>query len=190
MLPARRPATFPRPCSSLLTFLRCRSSPHGDGNRHWRAEVRESKGRLHAGRINLLGLASTQDGGVGARFRDAVKLDFDSQAQIEKLKGKSLHYEKEFKNSSGPVQFHDDNQLRGRELREAGNGAGRGPMEVGDGIERPQVLSKEVHPAADLGLGVDVSLIEDRGDAADRRGRAGCTLRFKPIPEVGARVLL
>ncbi len=50
---------------------------------------------LKFGTINLLGIASTADGGVGARFSDAAKLDAD----------KPLHYEKEFKIAPGQYTF-------------------------------------------------------------------------------------
>jgi VWFA-related protein len=58
------------------------------------------KGRLHA-EINLLGIASTVDGGVRARFSDNLKFDFDNEAQIRGWRLKPLHYEKEFRIAPG-----------------------------------------------------------------------------------------
>lgn len=119
------------------------------------------KGKLHT-EINLLGIASTPDGGVGARFSDALKIDFDNQAQIEKLKGKPLHYEKEFKIAPGQYSFT---------MALSSGGANFGKLEVplvvdpwkaGELALSSLVLSKEVHPANDLTLGLDVSLIGDR----------------------------
>jgi VWFA-related protein len=118
------------------------------------------KGRLHA-EINLLGLASTPDGGVGARFSDAVKLDFDSQAQIKKLKEKPLHYEKEFKIAPGRYSFT---------MVLSSGDANFGKLEmplVVDAWKTSElalsglVLSREVHPASDLDLGLETALIGD-----------------------------
>jgi VWFA-related protein len=119
------------------------------------------KGKLHA-EINLLGVASTADGGVGARFSDALKLDFDNQAQMEKLKGKPVHYEKEFKIAPGQYSFT---------MAFSSGGANFGKLETplvvdlwkaGELAVSSLALSKEARPANDLGLGLDVSLIGDR----------------------------
>jgi hypothetical protein len=67
-------------------------------------KFQNQKGKRHA-EMDLLGIASTPDGSVGARFSDVVKFDFDTQAEIEKLKGKSFHYEKEFKIAPGQYRF-------------------------------------------------------------------------------------
>jgi VWFA-related protein len=118
------------------------------------------KGKLHA-EINMLGIANAADGGVAARFSDAVKLDADNLAQVETLRGKPLHYEKEFKIAPGQYSF----------AMVISSGANFGKLEIplivdpwkSDNLALSGlVLSKEVHPAADLGLGLDVSLIEDR----------------------------
>lgn len=108
------------------------------------------KDKLHA-ELNFLGLAAGADGDVHARFSDALKLDFDNPAQVENLKGKSLHYEKEFKIAPGQytltVTFSQG---------EASFGKIQAPLVVdpwtgGFGLSA-LALSKEAHPAADLGL--------------------------------------
>ncbi|MCX6626303.1 MAG: hypothetical protein NTW28_01550, partial [Candidatus Solibacter sp.] len=53
------------------------------------------KGKMHAG-VNVLGIAYKPDGSVGARFSDAVKLDFDSQKEVQAFKEKPMHYENQF----------------------------------------------------------------------------------------------
>jgi len=115
--------------------------------------------RLHA-EVNLLGIASTPDGGVGARFSDTIKLDFDSQAQIDKFKATPVHYEKEFKIALGEYNFT---------LTFGDGGASFGKIQVPLTVEpwngaelalSSIVLSRETHPAADLGL--VSSLVEDR----------------------------
>ena len=131
------------------------------------------KGKLHA-EVNLLGIASTPDGGVGARFSDTLKLDFDNQAEFEKLKGMPVHYEKEFKIAPGKYSFAlafdpgDTNSGPG-DANSGETGASFGkieaPLEVEpwNGAElalSSVVLSRETHPAADLGL--VSSLVQDR----------------------------
>ena len=108
------------------------------------------KGKLHA-ELNFLGLATGADGDVHARFSDAMKLDFDSAAQIQWLKGRALHYEKEFKIAPGQytltIAFSQG---------EAAFGKIQAPLVVipwtgGFGLSA-LALSKEAQPAADLGL--------------------------------------
>jgi VWFA-related protein len=114
------------------------------------------KGKLHA-EVNFLGLASTPDGGAGARFSDTLRLDFDSQAQVDGLKGKRVHYEKEFKIAPGRYNFT---------LAFGSGGESFGKLEIPLAVDARMLgelaissvaLSKETHPAAELGLGLGVS---------------------------------
>ena len=115
------------------------------------------KGKLHA-ELNFLGVASGADGEVRARFSDALKLDFDDPSQIAALRGKPLHYEKEFKIVPGQysltVAFSQG---------ETSFGKIQVPLLVdpwtGDLGLSSLALSRETHPAADLGLGL---ALEDR----------------------------
>jgi hypothetical protein len=108
------------------------------------------KGKPHA-ELNFLGVASNSDGEVRARFSDTLKLDFDSPSQVENLKGKSLHYEKEFKIAPGnynlTVTFGQN---------EASFGKLETPLVVepwtGDLALSGLALSREARPAGDLGL--------------------------------------
>jgi VWFA-related protein len=119
------------------------------------------KGKLHA-EIDFLGIASTStDGGVGARFSDALKFEFDSQAQIDSLKRKPLHYEKEFKIAPGRYNFA---------IAFGSGGESFGKLEMplavdarvspGDLAISGLALSRETHAAGELGL--SDSLIADR----------------------------
>jgi VWFA-related protein len=58
----------------------------------------KKKGSLHAD-VNVLGIASTAGGEIGARFNDNLTVDFDEGDQT--WKKKPLHYEKEFKIAPG-----------------------------------------------------------------------------------------
>ena len=53
------------------------------------------KGKMHAG-VNVLGIAYKQDGTVAARFSDVVKLDFESQKEVQGFKERPMHYENQF----------------------------------------------------------------------------------------------
>jgi VWFA-related protein len=108
------------------------------------------KGKLHA-EVNFLGIAATADGEVRARFSDTLKLDFDNSNQVENLKGKSLHYEKEFK--IAPGQYNLTVTLG---QSETSFGKLQVPLVIdpwtgGFGLSA-LALSKETHPMVDLGL--------------------------------------
>jgi VWFA-related protein len=119
------------------------------------------KGKLHA-EIDLLGVASTADGGVGARFSDALKLDFDNQAEFESAKGKALHYEKEFKIVPGRYSFTLAFGSGGESFGKLEAPLDVEPRMPGELAMSSLALSKETHPAAELGLGGATSLTEDR----------------------------
>ena len=123
-------------------------------------QFQSQKGRQHA-EIDLLGIASLPDGSVGARFSDAVKFDL-TQAEIEKLKEKPLHYEKEFKIAPGQYRFTMVFSSGGQSF-----GKLEAPLDVeartaGQLALSGVVLSKEARPAADMGLVPGVSLVGDR----------------------------
>jgi VWFA-related protein len=116
------------------------------------------KGKLHA-EMNLLGIASTSDGVVAARFSDIVRRDFDDKQDLDKWKEKPLHYEKEFKIVPGQYNLT---------VVFSCGGASFGRVETSLAIpayDRTQLavsglaLGREVRPASELGL--ETSLIDD-----------------------------
>ncbi|HEX4137984.1 MAG TPA: VWA domain-containing protein [Bryobacteraceae bacterium] len=124
------------------------------------------KGRLHA-EINLLGMASALstapavagDGGVPARFSDNLKFDFDNEAQVDAWKMKPLHYENEFRIAPGQYKFMLAFGQAGES--EATFGKAESPLKIDpwNGAELGMsglVLSRETHPAADLGLSLSI----------------------------------
>jgi VWFA-related protein len=117
----------------------------------------KAKGKLHA-EIDLLGLATAADGGVQARFSDAIRLDLDTAEQVETLKQHGIHYEKEFKIVPGQYTF---TVALGQ--GEAGFGKVQAPLAVdpwmGEFALSSLALSKETRPAAGLGLTL---MAEDR----------------------------
>uniref|UniRef100_Q021P4 VWFA domain-containing protein n=1 Tax=Solibacter usitatus (strain Ellin6076) TaxID=234267 RepID=Q021P4_SOLUE len=58
------------------------------------------KGKMHS-TVNVLGIAYKQDGSVGARFSDAVKLEFENQKEVQAFKAAPMHYENQFDIASG-----------------------------------------------------------------------------------------
>jgi VWFA-related protein len=105
------------------------------------------KGRLHA-EINLLGIASAQDGSVQARFSDTLRFDLDSEAQAREWRTKPIHYEKEFRIAPGQYSFTLASDLGKTTMPLAVESWTPGMLALGS-----IVLSREIHPAADLGLG-------------------------------------
>ena len=99
---------------------------------------------------------------MGARFSDTLKFDFDNQAEMEKLKEKPLQYAKEFKIAPGQYHFTLAFSSGGQSF-----GKLEAPLDVAERKEGELalsglVLSKEVHPASDVGLNLGVSLTGDR----------------------------
>lgn len=121
----------------------------------------KQKGKYHA-TINVLGLAYLPNGTVGARFSDALKLDFEDKKQMEAFKEKPLHYENQFDVASGKYNL---------KVVFESSGASFGKVEmplIVDPYDSKQfsmsgvALSKEVRRASDLGIGLDTLLLEDR----------------------------
>jgi VWFA-related protein len=116
------------------------------------------KGRLHA-EINLLGMASTGDGGVPARFSDNLKFDFDNEAQVDTWKMKPFHYENEFRIAPGQYKFTLAFGQAGES--DATFGKAESPLKIDpwNGAELGMsglVLSRETHPAGDIGLSLSI----------------------------------
>jgi VWFA-related protein len=121
----------------------------------------KQKGKFHA-TVNVLGLAYLPDGSVGARFSDAMKLDFDDKKQMEAFKEHPMHYENQFDVASGKYNL---------KVVFGSSGESFGKVEmplVVDPYDSKQfsmsgvALSKQVRRASDLGIGLDALLLEDR----------------------------
>jgi hypothetical protein len=126
-----------------------------------KVKFEKEKGKLHA-TINILGLAYLPNGTVGARFSDALKIDFDDKKQMEAFKEQPMHYENQFDVASGKYNL---------KVVFASGGEGFGKVEMPlaiDPYDEKQfsmsglALSKQVHKASELGTGLDALLLEDR----------------------------
>ena len=124
-------------------------------------KFQKQKGKYHAA-VDILGIASTADGAVGARFSDTLKLDYDDQREVDSLKLKPLHYENQFDVASGAYTLKIV-------FSAGGDGFGKLEMPLVVGTYQTNAfnvsgvaLSKESHPATDLRLDVDSLLIDDQ----------------------------
>jgi hypothetical protein len=121
----------------------------------------KAKGKFHSA-VNVLGIAYTSDGGVGARFSDTVKLDFENKKEVEAFQEQAFHYENQFDVASGKYNLKVVFSSGGESF-----GKLEAPLVV-DSYDAKQfsmsalAFSKETHKASDLGSGLDAALIEDR----------------------------
>lgn len=121
----------------------------------------KQKGKFHAD-VHVLGVAFREDGGVGARFSDTLKLDFSDKKQVEQFKQKPLHYENQFDIAPGSyklkVVFTAGGSSFGKlETPLAVNAYDNAHLAVSS-----LALSKQFLRVSDAGLGLDAALIEDR----------------------------
>jgi VWFA-related protein len=119
------------------------------------------KGKFHAD-INVLGVASTPEGAVGARFSDTLKLDFPDKKQVEEFQKKPLHYENQFDVAAG-------NYTLKVVFSSGGNNFGKVEMPLAvdkyDGAQfaiSSLALSRQYVAVDQAGTGLDAALIEDR----------------------------
>jgi VWFA-related protein len=109
------------------------------------------KGKLHS-EVNVLGIASTPDGGITARFSDVVQRNFNNPQEVVAFKEKPLSYEKDFKIVPGEYNLTVVFSSGG-----ASFGKAEAPLRVpaydpGKFAVSGVALGKQVRPAADLGL--------------------------------------
>ena len=124
-------------------------------------KFQKQKGKLHAA-IDVLGIATTSDGTVGARFSDTLKLDFDDQRQVESLKVQPLHYENQFDIASGAYTLKIVFSAGGDNFGKLETPLVVGEYQPTEFSVSGLALSKESHPATDLNLGLDALLIDDQ----------------------------
>lgn len=117
-------------------------------------EIRPDK--PHA-EINLLGIAATPDGAVAARFSDVVKLSIDDPKSDQK--GKPVHYEKQFKIAPGRYNFTIAFGSGNASFGKSEMPLTVDPYKPGEVMLSGVVLSREVHPASELDLGLATALM-------------------------------
>ena len=121
----------------------------------------KQKGKFQAD-VNVLGIAYTPSGGVGARFSDSVKLEFPDKKQVEQFQEAPLHYENQFEIASGQYTLKVVFSSAG-----ANFGKVEVPLQV-DSYDSNKLalsslaLSKRAMRVADTGAGLDAVLLEDK----------------------------
>ena len=117
------------------------------------------KGKYHT-TLNILGVATKEDGTVAARFSDAVDLDFEKK-DYEDFVSRPYHYENQFSVASGQYTL--------KVALSTGDQYGKFdvPLNI-DPFNKTQftmsglALSKEFHKVTDASADLDALLLEDR----------------------------
>ena len=121
----------------------------------------KEKGKYRAV-VNILGLAYLPDGSVGARFSDALNLEFPDKKSAEAFKEKPMHYENQFDVASGKYNLKVVYSSGGQNFGKLEMPLVVDPYDVKQFSMSGLALSKEVHKASDLGTGLDALLLADR----------------------------
>ncbi len=125
-------------------------------------KFQKEKGKLQS-ELDLAGVAYKPDGSIAARVSDAVKLEFDSEQQVEAFLKTPYHYQNQFNIAPGQYTF------RMAFSSDSSGAHGFGKVEMPLTIDpwngqtlslSGLALSRDAHPAADLAAGLDVSLLE------------------------------
>jgi VWFA-related protein len=124
-------------------------------------KIEKEKDKLH-GVINVLGIAYKPDGSVGARFSDAVSLDFEGKAQAEAFKGSPYHYENQFDIASGKYNLKVVFSSGGDSFGKVEAPLNVEPYDGKTFMISGLALSMKYGPAATMGGALDSALIEDR----------------------------
>jgi VWFA-related protein len=125
-------------------------------------KFQKEKGKFH-GELNIAGVAYSPDGSIDARIGDAVKLDFDSQEQVDAFLKTPYHYQNQFEIAPGRYTFRM--AFSADSSGEHGFGKVEMPLTIdpwnGQTLSISGLaLSHDAHPTADLAAGLDVSLLE------------------------------
>lgn len=126
-----------------------------------KVKFEKQKGKFHA-TINVLGLAYLPDGSVGARFSDAVPLEFDDKKEMEAFKQQPMHYENQFDAAAGKYNLKVVFASGGEAFGKVETPLAIDPYDAKQFSMGALALSKEVRRASDLGTGLDALLLEDR----------------------------
>jgi VWFA-related protein len=119
------------------------------------------KGKQHAA-LNILGIASTPDGRIAARFSDSVNVDLEGKKEVEEFQKLPFHYENQFGVASGEytlrVVFSSGNESFGKLETPLSIDPYRGQEFSISAV----ALSNNVRRASDVSTDLDGQLLEDR----------------------------
>jgi len=120
----------------------------------------KQKGKQHAA-INVLGIASTPDGSVAARFSDTVNLDFDDKKEVEDFQKRPFNYENQFDIASGQYTLKVAFSSGGESFGKIETPLNIDPYDAKQFGLSALALSKEMKRVSDTS-GLDSMLLEDR----------------------------
>ena len=112
--------------------------------------------------MDVLGIATSADGTVGARFSDTLKLDFDDQRQVDALKVKPLHYENQFDIAAGKYTLKVVFSAGGESFGKVETPLTIDPYDSSQFTVSGIALSKYLRKVADTGGMLDAAMLEDR----------------------------
>ena len=109
-----------------------------------------------------MGIAYTADGSPAARFSDTVHFDFDNQKELDAFHSRPLHYEKQLHIAPGNYTFKVVFSPNAESFAKMEAPLDIDPYDGNQFMLSSLTLSKEMHPAAELGTAVDEELLEGR----------------------------
>ncbi len=123
-------------------------------------EFAKVKGKFHSD-VNILGIAYKPDGTVGARFSDAITMDFDKD-ELKHFTDAPWHYQNQFTVAPGQYRLTIALSAGGQSF-----GKYEAPLSIEpyDGKKftlAGLALSNTLQKVADTGTGLDAVLLEDR----------------------------
>lgn len=112
--------------------------------------------------INVLGIAYRPDGGVAARFSDAVKLDLDNKKELEAFHEHPFHYENQFEVASGQYTLKVAFSAGGESFGKLEAPLAIDPYDGKQFTLSALALSKDLRRVGDAETGIDAELLEGR----------------------------
>jgi hypothetical protein len=112
--------------------------------------------------VNILGIAYKQDGSVAARFSDTMKLDFENKKDMEAFVEHPMHYENQFDIASGTYNFKTAFSSGEKSFGKLEMPLVIEPYDTKQFGVSGLALSREVHRVAEMNLGVEAALLDDR----------------------------
>lgn len=114
------------------------------------------------GQLDILGIATKEDDSTGARFSDVVKLEFDTQAQVDEFKRTPYRYENQFDIAPGKYKLAVVLGAGAESFGRLQTALEIEPYAAGDFSLSGIVLSREYRSVTQGVSGLDEFLIDDR----------------------------
>lgn len=121
----------------------------------------KEKGKFHAS-MNVVGIAYLPDGGVGARFSDTVKVDYEDKKEMEAFLERPYHYEKQFEAAPGKYVLKVVFSSSADQFGKLEAPLTVEPWDQNQFFLSSLALSKEVRQGGSGGVGLDSDLLENR----------------------------